>query len=117
MAESRCSHGPVRCTLKTTSHSEAANPNKGATLELSLCGLQGKIMEFQHARILYAEDDADTCELVTVLLAGENCQVIATESHDEALRLARSEHFDLYLIDNWTPGISGVGLCGQLREF
>jgi DNA-binding response OmpR family regulator len=74
-------------------------------------------MELQDARILYAEDDLDTRELVTVILARQNCQIIATASGDEALRLARTEHFDLYLIDNWMPGTSGVRLCEQLREF
>ena len=74
-------------------------------------------MKSQYARILYAEDDVDTRELVTVILERQNCQVIATESPDEALRLALGEHFDLYLIDNWMPGISGVRLCEQLREF
>jgi DNA-binding response OmpR family regulator len=74
-------------------------------------------MKSHPARILYAEDDADTRELITLVLASRNCHVIATESHTEDLRLARAEHFDLYLIDNWMPGISGVGLCEQLREF
>ena len=74
-------------------------------------------MKPPNARILYAEDDADTRELVSVVLQQQNCQVIATKSYDEALRLARAEHFDLYLIDNWMPGISGVMLCEQLREF
>ena len=74
-------------------------------------------MKFPDARILYAEDDADTRELVTVILELQNCEVIATDSYVEALRLARAEHFDLYLIDNWMPGISGVSLCEQLREF
>lgn len=68
------------------------------------------------ARILYTEDDADTRELVTMVLGRENCQVIATGSCDETLRLARAEHFDLYLLDNWLPGISGVRLCQLLRE-
>jgi len=74
-------------------------------------------MQLHEARILYAEDDSDTRELVTLILGRQNCQVIATESGDEALRLARAEHFDLYLIDNWMPGVSGVRLCEQLREF
>jgi DNA-binding response OmpR family regulator len=68
-------------------------------------------------RILYAEDDADTRDLVTLIFQRQNCQVIATEVHDEALRLARTERFDLYLIDNWLPGISGIRLCEELREF
>jgi two-component system OmpR family response regulator len=74
-------------------------------------------MPLQDARILYVEDDSDTRELVTLILQGENCQVTATASGDEALRLAQAEHFDLYLIDNWMPGTSGVRLCEQLREF
>jgi DNA-binding response OmpR family regulator len=73
-------------------------------------------MKFPDARILYAEDNADTRELVTVVLEMRNCQVIATGSHDEALRLAQAEQFDLYLLDNWMPGISGVRLCQLLRE-
>ena len=52
-----------------------------------------------------------------MILERQNCKVIATENHDEALRLARAERFDLYLIDNWMPGISGVRLCEELREF
>ena len=74
-------------------------------------------MNQPNARILYAEDDADTRELVTLVLEMQNCQVVATESYDEVLRLARAEHFDLYLIDNWMPHISGVRLCEELREF
>lgn len=68
-------------------------------------------------RILYVEDDKDTRELVTVMLELEECEVLATASQEDALRLALNEHFDLYLIDNWMPGVSGVGLCEQLRNF
>jgi DNA-binding response OmpR family regulator len=74
-------------------------------------------MRIRNARILYAEDDEDTRDLVTIVLGMRNCEVIATDSHVEALRLARSECFDLYLIDNWMPGVSGVALCERLREF
>jgi len=73
-------------------------------------------MKSPDARILYTEDDADTRELVTMVLGRENCQVIATGSYEEALRLAQAERFDLYLLDNWLPGISGVRLCQLLRE-
>jgi DNA-binding response OmpR family regulator len=74
-------------------------------------------MSTKNARILYAEDDEDTRELVTLVLGMQNCQVTATDSHVEVLRLAKAEHFDLYLIDSWLPGVSGVGLCRRLREF
>jgi DNA-binding response OmpR family regulator len=39
------------------------------------------------------------------------------ENNDSALLLARSNQFDLYMIDNWMPGGSGIDLCRKLREF
>ena len=67
--------------------------------------------------ILYVEDDEDTRELVALMLAGSNYQVVPAENHDDALLLARANQFDLYLIDNWLPGGSGIDLCKKLREF
>jgi DNA-binding response OmpR family regulator len=67
--------------------------------------------------ILYVEDDEDTRELVALLLARNNYQVVPAENYDDALLLARANQFDLYLIDNWMPGGSGLDLCKELREF
>ena len=67
--------------------------------------------------ILYVEDDEDTRELVTYLLGRSNYKVFPAESYDDALRLARANQFDLYLIDNWISGGSGIDLCKKLREF
>lgn len=68
-------------------------------------------------QILYAEDDADTRELVSFVLTNSNCKVTLVDSDDKALILARTNQFDLYLIDNWMPGGSGIDLCKKLREF
>jgi two-component system OmpR family response regulator len=68
-------------------------------------------------RILYTEDDADTRELVSFVLARNNYRVVLAENNDSALLLARSNQFDLYMIDNWMPGGSGIDLCKKLREF
>lgn len=68
-------------------------------------------------RVLLVEDHADTRELVCFLLGGHNCDVVAVEHPDEALALARSQTFDLYMIDNWLPEYSGVVLCKKLRQF
>ena len=67
--------------------------------------------------ILYIEDDEDTRELVTYLLALSNYKVVPAENYDDALLLARANQFDLYLIDNWVSGGSGIDLCKKLREF
>ena len=66
--------------------------------------------------VLYVEDDADTRELVAMLLGLENYQVVLAGNYDEALLLARLMRFDLYIMDNWLPGRSGVELCKKLRE-
>ena len=67
-------------------------------------------------QILYTEDDADTRELVSYVLARNNYRVMLAENNDSALLLARSNRFDLYMIDNWMPGGSGIDLCKKLRE-
>jgi len=67
--------------------------------------------------ILYVEDDQDTRDLVTWVLTMNNYRIVAVDNCDHALMMARSSQFDLYLIDNWMAGCSGVDLCKKLREF
>lgn len=66
--------------------------------------------------VLYVEDDADTRELIAILLGFENYHVVLAGNYDEALLLARVMRFDLYIMDNWMPGGSGIDLCKKLRE-
>jgi DNA-binding response OmpR family regulator len=68
-------------------------------------------------QILFADDDGDTRELVSYVLARCNYRVMVAENSDGALLLARSNQFDLYMIDNWMPGCSGIDLCKELRDF
>jgi two-component system OmpR family response regulator len=68
-------------------------------------------------RILCTEDDVDTRELITFVLRHNNFEVITTESPAMAIEVARAFSFDLYLIDNWMPSMSGSELCSELRSF
>ena len=68
-------------------------------------------------RILCTEDDADTREVLRLLLELEGFIVICAEDSDEALHFAKSEKFDLILLDNWLPGMDGDRLCQELRQF
>ncbi|HKV35948.1 MAG TPA: response regulator [Pyrinomonadaceae bacterium] len=68
-------------------------------------------------RVLFIEDDADTRELVSFVLTRENFEVVLATDSEEALLAAGEMSFELYLIDNWLPGESGVDLCRRLREF
>lgn len=74
-------------------------------------------MQSPRLRILCTEDHADTCELIRVILSYHNCDVITAESPLKAIELARTSSFDLYLVDNWIPGMSGTDLCEALRLF
>lgn len=68
-------------------------------------------------KVLFIEDDADTRELVSFVLTRENFEVVLANDSEEALLAAGAMSFELYLIDNWLPGESGVDLCKRLREF
>jgi len=67
-------------------------------------------------RILVTEDDPDTLDLLEIILAHANCEVVTTGSSSQALALARTRAFDLYLLDSWMAEMGGVELCQKLRE-
>ena len=68
-------------------------------------------------RILYTEDDPDSREIVIFTLRRSGYKVTCVDSGTEALRLAKNEGFDLFLVDNWLPGLSGPELTAHIREF
>ncbi len=68
-------------------------------------------------RILCTDDDADTRDLIVTILSLHNFEVICANDADEALKLAQTKPFDLYLLDHWMPGISGVDLTREIRKF
>ena len=67
-------------------------------------------------RILFVDDHEDTRLLVITWLGALGYEVTATESVSEGLRLARSESFDLYLLDSRLADGDGKDLCEKLRE-
>jgi DNA-binding response OmpR family regulator len=66
-------------------------------------------------RILCVEDDDDVCSMITNLLGLVGYEVISAATMAEALTRIQQDEFDLYLIDNWLPGGSGVDLCRTVR--
>src|SRR5215216_1885781 len=66
-------------------------------------------------RILFIDDDADTCELMHIVLEPSGHEVMTAETIADALSLAEAERFDLYIIDGWLPDGSGIELCRRLR--
>lgn len=70
----------------------------------------------EYSRVLYADDNEDSCLMVSILLEISGIEVIAAISVAEAWRLAQIEHFDLYLLDVRFPEGNGLELCRKLRE-
>ena len=68
-------------------------------------------------RILCTEDDADTRDLLVLMLSLANYEVTCTDQAEKVLDLMKAEKFDLCIMDNWMPGLSGEDLCKRIREF
>jgi DNA-binding response OmpR family regulator len=68
-------------------------------------------------RILCTEDDPDSREMMIYLLRDAGYDVDCTENPFDAIERAKNECFDLLLVDNWLPGISGVDLTIEIRKF
>ena len=66
-------------------------------------------------RILLVEDEEDVKDLCEITLA--EYDLTCSRDFDEGLRIARQRDFDLYILDSWLPGKSGVELCRAIREF
>jgi CheY-like chemotaxis protein len=66
-------------------------------------------------RILLVDDYEDARDLAALTLA--EYALVTASDFNEGLRLARRGGFDLYILDNWLPGKSGVELCRAIREF
>jgi OmpR-family two-component system manganese-sensing response regulator len=68
-------------------------------------------------RILYVENDEDSCVMMRALLGPEGCEVVTVQTVADGLRLARLGGFALYMLENWFPDGTGTDLCQQIRTF
>jgi DNA-binding response OmpR family regulator len=66
-------------------------------------------------RILVVDDDPQICRLVHTLLAKKGYEVADASSGEDALKCVRFEEYDLVLLDNWLPGITGIEVCREIR--
>jgi two-component system phosphate regulon response regulator PhoB len=66
--------------------------------------------------ILIVEDDEDILELVRYNLSREGYQVSTATTGEQAVKIARSRQFDLFLLDLLLPGVDGLELCKILKN-
>ena len=77
---------------------------------------QGDPVERASGRVLVVEDDQHIRELVLLHLSLEGLATAAAADGTEALRLVRSEAFDLVVLDVMLPGLDGVTVCRAIRR-
>ena len=68
-------------------------------------------------RILYCEDDPESRELIRYLFTRKDYDIVCADNGTATLHLARREQFDLVLLDNWLPDLSGEEITRHIREF
>ena len=67
-------------------------------------------------RILVVDDEEDILELVRYNLAREGYHVTGALTGEDALNKARSEAFDLIVLDLMLPGIDGLEVAKRLKN-
>jgi DNA-binding response OmpR family regulator len=70
------------------------------------------------SRILYVDDDRDSCEMLDALLHcdDEDYEVVTVESAEGAINLMRDLSFDLVILDWRMREVSGLDLCRLIRK-
>jgi DNA-binding response OmpR family regulator len=68
-------------------------------------------------RILFVEDHEDTRELMALILRDFQYDVATAATINESLELAKSNQFNLFILDSWLIDGSGIDLCKQIRQF
>jgi len=67
-------------------------------------------------RALVVEDEKNIRELVTFHLGLEGLAVTAVATGDEAIRVAKSDPFDVVVLDLMLPGVDGLTVCRAIRR-
>jgi two-component system, OmpR family, alkaline phosphatase synthesis response regulator PhoP len=67
-------------------------------------------------QILVIEDDSNIVELLSIHLRDLGCEVTTASSGHQGLAAAKSNAFDLVILDLMLPGLSGMEVCRKIRQ-
>lgn len=73
-------------------------------------------METTVAKILIAEDNAALSRVIEFTLSKAGYEVTQAANGRIAWEHAQNEHFDVILTDQQMPEMTGIELCGRLRD-
>jgi two-component system, OmpR family, response regulator len=68
------------------------------------------------ARILLVEDDPRIVSFLSRGLEAEGYSIAVAHDGHQALNLARTDKFELIVLDRMLPGLDGLGVCHILRQ-
>jgi two-component system phosphate regulon response regulator OmpR len=66
-------------------------------------------------RVLCVEDDADTRNMLKMMLGFSDFEAVGAPDFDTALRLMEREQFSLYVLDGGLRGVKGLSMCERIR--
>ena len=72
-------------------------------------------MASQTAKILCIDDESAALSVRKRVLESAGYRVLASRSSEEAVRLFRTESFNLVILDYWMPGMNGIVTARQLK--
>ncbi|MGO8765033.1 MAG: response regulator transcription factor [Limisphaerales bacterium] len=67
-------------------------------------------------RVLIVEDDTPLAMMMVYVLSRAGCDVQVASTGKKGLELAQASRFDLITLDIDLPGISGLEICGELKQ-
>ena len=74
-------------------------------------------MNLPASQVLLVEDDPRMPEVLSGLLQDDNITLSSASDAATGLKLAREKQFDVILLDLGLPGVNGMELLRQLKEF
>lgn len=67
-------------------------------------------------KVMIVDNEMEIIQLIKLYLSREGYDIVWTTDSTKAAALAMSEKPDLILLDVVMPGLSGIELCGKIRE-
>ncbi len=68
-------------------------------------------------KVLIVDDDNDTTDLLKIILAPSDFDVVTANSGQEGIELARKFPPDVMVVDLLMPGMDGLMVCKEVRKF
>jgi DNA-binding response OmpR family regulator len=68
-------------------------------------------------RVLIVDDDNDTTDLLKIILAPGDFDVVTASTGQEGIELVQKFNPDVMVVDLLMPGMDGLMVCKQVRKF